>query len=273
VTQDPKIVSIASRRRHVGDPGAAGPRAFDEVLGANLDALYATARILCGDAVAAEDLVQVTALRAFKAWGELRSLDAARSWLFQILRRAFINQRRDAARRPTIVDVDLDSLLDHPILESAPEPAIGNALSEDVGAALDALALPFREVVWLVDVEELTLAEAAAVLEVPVGTVASRIHRARRHRRPPWMTPAARIDGRSSSTRIPVHTLPRARRAARSATWSDRRPRWCAPARRACTRPPCCASGSRWRSIPRSAGGPAAAGSSSPHWPSPPSLW
>ncbi|MBI4951525.1 MAG: RNA polymerase sigma factor [Myxococcales bacterium] len=152
----------------------------DEALDAHLHALYGAARMLTGERSAAEDLVQETALRAFAAWGQLRSRGSAKAWLMRTLHRQFLNSRRTASRRPAVVDVDLDELVmdADPTRELTPPGAAD--LSDEVGAALDAMPHGFREAVWLLDVEELTLAEAAEVLELPVGTVASRAHRGRK---------------------------------------------------------------------------------------------
>jgi len=179
---DRKVIPLPRRTPSEGNRDAA--MTVDEALGLHLDVLYRTARMLTGNVPEAEDLVQETALRAVRAWGELRATDAARGWLLRILRRTFLNQRRHEHRRPPRFDVDVDlnvdALITHPILGTAPTAVDVVGLSTDVAAALDALPTGFREVVWLVDVEELTLAEAAAVLEIPVGTVASRVYRARR---------------------------------------------------------------------------------------------
>lgn len=177
----PKLVLLRegteSRDRAAEPPHALGLR---EALGLHLDALYRTARVLAASDAAAEDLVQETALRASRAWDGLRHPRAVKSWLLRILHRAFLNTRRDATRRPQLVDLDLDALLSDPLLES-PAPALDEgSLSDEVALALDALPSGFREAVWLVDVEELKMAEAAEVLDLPLGTVASRVHRARR---------------------------------------------------------------------------------------------
>ncbi len=174
---DPKIIPIAAARRA---RAADAPRTVDDALGTHLDTLYATARFLCREVTAAEDLVQDTALAAFRAWGELRDPAAARGWLLKILRRLFLNARRYDSHRPPIHDIELDVLLDQPILAET-EARIPDPLERDeVSAALSALPPGFGEVAWLCDALELTIAEAADVLDVPAGTVASRLHRARR---------------------------------------------------------------------------------------------
>ncbi|MBI4589088.1 MAG: sigma-70 family RNA polymerase sigma factor [Candidatus Rokubacteria bacterium] len=176
----PKLVLLRERKPNPTD-GADRALGLEEALGLHLESLYRTARVLTGSDPAAEDLVQEAALRACRGWDGLRSIPAVKTWLLRILHRTFLNLRRHDSRRPPIVDLDIDELLSHPLLSQGDwrEPADG-ALGEDVAAALAALPAGFREAVWLVDVEELKLAEAAEVLELPLGTVASRVHRARR---------------------------------------------------------------------------------------------
>lgn len=152
---------------------------FDQALADHLDSLYAVARLLTREHGLAEDLVQETALAAFRAWGELRKPAAVKSWFLRILRNTFLNTQRHADRRPPFADIDVDDLLTHPVLQVEPaglEPVI----SDELAQALESLPVEFRETLWLIDVEELTVAETAEVLDVPVGTAASRAHRARR---------------------------------------------------------------------------------------------
>jgi len=181
------VVALASTRTKqtaeaVSDPAAEGPQTIEEAISLHLDAMYATARLLTGgDAAAAEDLVQESALSAFRSWGSLRAPAAAKAWLLRILFRSFLSSRRYRQRRPDIVDVDLEELIERTHVEAigGAEDVVAIELSEPMAAALDSLPPGFREVVWLVDVEELTLAETADVLGIPPGTAASRAYRAR----------------------------------------------------------------------------------------------
>lgn len=157
---------------------------FEEALAAHLDALYATARRLVRDPGLAEDLVQDTVLRAYRSFRDLRSHDRFRGWLFTILVNTAKNQARDAARRVPFVDVELDALLEDPLLAdggaASPEATLlQDCLPEDLEAALGRLPEPLLRVLWLADVEEFTIAEVAGILGIPVGTAASRLHRAR----------------------------------------------------------------------------------------------
>ena len=180
-------------------PGSKGPpaRAFEEVLAEHLDALFRTALRLCrGHEADAEDLLQDTALRAFNAYGGLREPSAARSWLFTILGRTHLNRARGARRRAETASTDLDepafeaALAEWRPLPSPAEALESRQLAEQLTRALDDLAPEQRAIVLLVDVEGFTQREVAGMLEVPEGTVASRLFRARRQLRAALETPA-----------------------------------------------------------------------------------
>jgi RNA polymerase sigma-70 factor (ECF subfamily) len=147
-----------------------------------VDSLYGTALRLTRRQADAEDLVQDTYLKAFRSAGQFQRGTNLKAWLFTILHNTFRNMRRHDGRNP--VDVDSE------YVEQAPANAAGDfspeelltraALDVDLQEALDALPEAFRQAVWLRDVEELTYAEIADVLDVPIGTVMSRISRGRR---------------------------------------------------------------------------------------------
>ena len=154
--------------------------AFATYVVPEIDVLLRVAHTLVARPADAEDLVQDTLLRAFGAIG---SFDGShpRAWLLTIMRNAQINRTR--RRRPQLLD-DPDAARDH--LDNAedvwtgPEAVVVDAAFEAVVAeGLDALPDRLRRVVELVDVDGLRYAEAAEVLGVPVGTVMSRLHRAR----------------------------------------------------------------------------------------------
>lgn len=177
-SHDSKLVVLRPRRSQ-GDVVPSGPLTVDATLVLHLDGLFATARLLTGEVAAAEDLVQETALAAFRSWGELRNPSAVKTWLLRILHNTHVSARRHSSRRPPFVDLNIEELLTHPLLQAEPDLP-DNSLSGEVALALESLPLEYREAVWLIDVEEQTIAEAAQVLDVPVGTAASRVHRARR---------------------------------------------------------------------------------------------
>lgn len=172
-------------------------RAFEEVLTEHLDALYRTALRLCrGRESDAEDLLQDASLRAFDGYHGLRDPAAARSWLFTILGRTHLNRVRSARRRPETVSTDLDetafeaALAEWSPLPSPMETLERRQLGEALTRALDRLAPELRAVVLLTDVEGFTQREVARMLEVPEGTIASRLFRARRQMRDALEIPA-----------------------------------------------------------------------------------
>jgi RNA polymerase sigma-70 factor (ECF subfamily) len=147
------------------------------VLIENLDALYSTAKRLTGRADLAEDLVQETARKALEAIPALKDERNTRAWLFRIL----LNGIRDQARRKKLwVEVEADE--EPPGLHAMPE-GVADATTEDVRRALSSLPPETRSIAILVDVEDFTIAEAATMLQIPPGTAASRLSRARRELR------------------------------------------------------------------------------------------
>jgi RNA polymerase sigma-70 factor (ECF subfamily) len=155
---------------------------FAQTALSHIDSLYGTALRLTRRPADAEDLVQDTYLKAFRSAHQFQAGTNLKAWLFTILHNTFRNTRRHDGRNP--VDVDSDAVeravSDGPS-ERSPEQILTSAtLDADLQAALDALPEAFRQAVWLRDVEELTYAEMAGVLDVPIGTVMSRISRGRR---------------------------------------------------------------------------------------------
>jgi RNA polymerase sigma-70 factor, ECF subfamily len=168
---------------------ASGPTPdFEREALASLDSLYRTARRLSRDRADAEDLVQDTYLKAFRAADRFEPGTNLRAWLFTILHNTARNRFRDRARDLVAADSDaVDSAADAPPPGSAlqavdtPETRLlRETLAPQLQAAVDALPEAFREAVWLRDVEEFSYAEIAQMLDVPIGTVMSRISRGRR---------------------------------------------------------------------------------------------
>lgn len=179
------ILHFPARKEGAGIRSDPEILTFEEALAAQLDALYATALKLTRDSNLAEDLVQDAVLRAYRSFRDLRSHERFRSWLFTILVNTAKNQARDATRRISFADVDLDTLLEDPLLAdgvaASPESILlRECLPEDLEAGLQALPETLLRVLWLADVEEFTIAEVAEIMGIPAGTAASRLHRARR---------------------------------------------------------------------------------------------
>jgi RNA polymerase sigma-70 factor (ECF subfamily) len=161
---------------------------FEREALACLDSLYRTARRLSRGREDAEDLVQDTYLKAFRSANQFEPGTNLRAWLFTILHNTARNRLRDRARDAVAIDSDLvEEAADAPF-PGAPLPSVDTpetmllreTLAPALQAAIDALPQSFREAVWLRDVEEFSYAEIAAMLDVPIGTVMSRISRGRR---------------------------------------------------------------------------------------------
>src|SRR5512143_2955853 len=156
----------------------------DEAL-ASLDSLYRTALRLTRVPADAEDLVQETYLKAFRAADSFRPGTNLRAWLFTILHNTALNRVRDRAREAVSVDSEIvERAAELPPTGGAPETPetllLRETMTPELQAAIDALPTAFREAVWLRDVEEFSYAEIAEMLSIPVGTVMSRISRGRR---------------------------------------------------------------------------------------------
>src|SRR4051794_3884311 len=147
-----------------------------------IDSLYGTAMRLTRRPADAEDLVQDTYLKAFRSAAQFERGTNLKAWLFTILHNTFRNMRRHDGRNPIDVDSEVvEQAAGDSARDFSPEQLLTRAsIDADLQAALDALPEAFRQAVWLRDVEELTYAEIAGVLDVPVGTVMSRISRGRR---------------------------------------------------------------------------------------------
>lgn len=150
---------------------------------ASLDGLYRTALRLVGVRADAEDLVQETYLKAFRASCTFEPGTNLRAWLFTILHNTARNRVRDRAREALTIDTDImeREAERHAAPGETPEAQLlRDTLSPDLQAAIDALPDVFRQAVWLRDVEEFSYADIASMLQIPPGTVMSRISRGRR---------------------------------------------------------------------------------------------
>lgn len=164
-------------------PTARGADAdFTQAALSHIDSLYGTALRLTRRAADAEDLVQDTYLKAFRSAHQFEPGTNLKAWLFTILHNTFRNLRRHDGRNPVDVDSEaVEKAASTGPAEESPEQILSRrTLDVDLQAALDALPEAFRQAVWLRDVEELSYAEMAKVLDVPMGTVMSRISRGRR---------------------------------------------------------------------------------------------
>jgi RNA polymerase sigma-70 factor (ECF subfamily) len=154
----------------------------------HLDALYGAAIRLTRNERDAEDLVQDSLLRAYRFFNRFERGTNIKAWLFKILTNTFINRYRRSNKERTLVDgpeqeAVQGQLISRDTSDAAADPErwyFDRVLSEDVLKAVDALPLDFRMVVILADLQEFSYREIADVLDVPVGTVMSRLFRGRR---------------------------------------------------------------------------------------------
>ena len=155
---------------------------FEELALPLFDQLYNFAHWLTKDATEAEDLVQETCLRALRAMDRLRPDSNLKSWLFTILRNIWLNQLRQSRTVSEPVDGDVAEDQANKPTDTPRDPyaiCVSNIEREQVRQAIQQLPLEFREVVLLREYEELSYEEIATLLGCPVGTVMSRLARAR----------------------------------------------------------------------------------------------
>jgi len=157
-------------------------RSFETEALPHLDAVFRVALRLAGEEALAEDLVQETMLKAYRSWHQYRPGTNVRAWLLTILRNTFINEYRRAKRAGPTVDVD--ALAPYTVFGDVqdvdPEGTFFDRIVDDeVLRAIDALPDEFREALVLSDLEGLPYADIAEITGVPMGTVKSRIFRAR----------------------------------------------------------------------------------------------
>ncbi len=151
-----------------------------------LDALYGAALRLTRRPDQAQDLVQDTYLKALRARDGFARGTNLKAWLYTILHNTWRNRRRDGSRSRLDYDSDAVELAADapgglsPMMESPEALLLRDTIDADLQAALDALPESFREVVWLRDVDELTYQEIADALQIPIGTVMSRLSRGRK---------------------------------------------------------------------------------------------
>lgn len=166
--------------------------AFEAEAVPHLDAVYRFALRLSGSPDGAEDLVQETYLRAWRAWDQYTAGTNAKSWLFTICRNVFLRQRERGQRHDRIVEkeapresaggtVDVINPIWSQTKDQDPEGRFFDSIVDDeVLRAIDDLPEEYRTAVVLSDVEGLPYQEVAEIMEVPVGTVKSRLFRGRR---------------------------------------------------------------------------------------------
>jgi RNA polymerase sigma-70 factor (ECF subfamily) len=151
-----------------------------------IDALYNFAFHLTFNEDDANDLVQETYLKAYRFIDHYQQGTNAKAWLFKILKNAFINNYRKKVKRPTKVDYEEivtyqneDESSNYSSYMDLREEMFQGMMGDEVTNAINALAVDFRTVILLCDIEGFTYEEISKIIDVPIGTVRSRLHRAR----------------------------------------------------------------------------------------------
>ncbi|MGD2115578.1 MAG: sigma-70 family RNA polymerase sigma factor [Acidobacteriota bacterium] len=154
-----------------------------------VDALYNTAYRMTRNAEDAEDLVQEAYLKAYKYYDKFEEGTNFKAWLFKIMKNTFINNYRKKQQAPPQSDfADIEESFETQVSEEAgqkkiknpEEELLENVLDEDIQRGIDELPPDYRMVVLLADLENFSYKEIAEILDVPVGTVMSRLYRGRR---------------------------------------------------------------------------------------------
>ncbi len=168
----------------------ADPATFSELAMPYMGPLYSAALRMTRNPADAEDLVQETYLRAYRAFDTFQEGTNLKAWLYRILTNTFINQYRAAKRRPDQSDIeDVEDLylyrrlggLEAAMAGRSPETEVLEGIPDaEVKEALESLPEQFRMAVLLADVEGFAYKEIAEILDIPIGTVMSRLHRGRK---------------------------------------------------------------------------------------------
>ena len=156
---------------------------FEEQARPHLDGLYRTAFRMAGERAAAEDLVQESFLKAFRAFGQFQKGSNFKAWIYTILTRTFINEYRRRSRAPIVTDfseVEPAGVDELPVLTAEDVERLGDRLGDPARQALARVPEELRLVFLLSTFEDLNYREIAPALEIPIGTVMSRLFRARR---------------------------------------------------------------------------------------------
>lgn len=160
-------------------------RIFEHEFMPHIDALKTFAYHLCYDESRSDDLVQETYMKAFRFIDKYQEGTNSKAWLFKILKNAYINEYRKKSSRPRQVDFEeittMQGSLDIISANSLDlrEDIFNDMMGDEVTLAINMIPVDFRSIIMLCDVEGFTYEEIAKILEIPIGTVRSRIFRAR----------------------------------------------------------------------------------------------
>jgi len=159
---------------------------FEEDALALSDQVFRVARHLSGSREEAEDLVQETYARAFRSWRSFQPGTNLRAWLLRILTNLNIDRGRRSQRAPQMQALEAndyylyDKLAESDGAATDEERVVERLSQDDIVSALSAVPHDFRDVIVLVDIGDFSYQDAAQILDIPIGTVMSRLHRGRR---------------------------------------------------------------------------------------------
>jgi RNA polymerase sigma-70 factor, ECF subfamily len=165
--------------------GNVDPTQFESLTIPHFDAIFRAAYQMTREIHDAEDLIQETYLRAFRSFNTFRGANV-KAWLFTILRNAYIDSYRRRQREPAYNDIDLIEQRNGAgeaagtVMGSAEDVFLSRLLSDEIQNALRSLPPEYRLAVLLADVEGFSYAEIAEIVQAPIGTVMSRLHRGRK---------------------------------------------------------------------------------------------
>jgi RNA polymerase sigma factor (sigma-70 family) len=160
-------------------------RIFDQEFMPQINAMYNFAYRLTLDRDDAKDLLQDTYLKAYRFIDSFQEGTNAKAWLFRILKNSFINDYRKKSKEPAKVDYqEVETYynsedVDRQITPDLRVESLSNMIGDEISNALNALDVDFRTVIILCDLEGFKYEEMAKILDIPIGTVRSRLHRAR----------------------------------------------------------------------------------------------
>lgn len=159
---------------------------FETVAMPYMDLLYNYALKMTGDPEDAADLIQETYLKAFRFYDKFEKGTNIKAWLFRILKNSFINDYRKIVKEPDKIDYEdiqnfYENIKSNDVTGNhIEEDAFSNVMGDEISSALENLPEDFRTVIILSDIEGFTYEEIADFVDIPVGTVRSRLHRARK---------------------------------------------------------------------------------------------
>lgn len=164
---------------------AVGKQIFEQEFLPHLDAMYNFAYRLTFDQDDAKDLVQDTYMKAYRFVNSFERGTNAKAWLYRILKNSFINDFRKKSKQPAKVDYqEVENFYNSDDVDESKTvdlrvDTVKDMIGDEVSNALNSLAVDFRTVIILCDLEGFTYEEMAKILDIPIGTVRSRLHRAR----------------------------------------------------------------------------------------------